>query len=292
MKPQLRKTMYVLLSFALVSFLLASLPQTQASVEKEINISALKRTKNAVGCSAYDIYTDAWLGSGTVKTWSDGYVKNTRAEGNIFTIYRSFLSFDTSSLEEKQINSAELWLNCSAANLLNSTFIMRVQAWDNGHVDALSTDDYVLEDPSDTANFDDGTALLSTWLVNQWTQVMLSDPSVINQTGWTFLNLRVNWDIEAVEPTDDKGWYATFYANSDTDQPYLHVHYEETRSAGGDPSGSDWIPLTIPNIPLHARHILEGVQQFIQEHEQIKAVIGLGFIMIIGGVIIKWDKKH
>lgn len=75
------------------------------------------------------------------------------------------------------------------------------------------------------------------------------------------------------------------------DQILATVQYESAHGAAGGPREDNWVPINLPNIPAYARRVLEWVQQMIREHEELRAVAGLGLIMIVGGMIIKWEKK-
>lgn len=67
----------------------------------------------------------------------------------------------------------------------------------------------------------------------------------------------------------------------------LTVSYELSSAAGG-PTEPDWIPLTLPNIPLLIKQLLERIQQMIQEN---KKVLGLAIIAVLVAVIAKASEK-
>ena len=52
----------------------------------------------------------------------------------------------------------------------------------------------------------------------------------------------------------------------------LTVSYELSSAAGG-PTGDEWVPLTLPNIPLLVKQLLERIQQMIQENRGILALV-------------------
>lgn len=260
-----RKILPVLLLACLFLSIISNIQPSEAASLFTINADLEKY--NNVGCGAYDSYMDAWYGTGYLAMFPNYvYVTNRRtptpapAHPYIFTIYRSFLAFNTSLLAGLKINWVKLWLKRVGFSNIDSSWILKVQNWTDGE-NGLTTDDYSMWD---NVNYDDNKAVLTNWAADgDWNYVKISDPSIITQNGYTYLCLRCNKDVDQLEPTDDISRYAFWWQNNATYLPYLEV------KVSGKPLAlipSDSLSLGLPTF-----FVIIGLVVLVMKSEEKKA---------------------
>lgn len=222
-----------ILLLLLLSFLLViSLAPSQVVASKIVQINADLERYNNIG-SADWTFDNAWAGTGYTMARSPNwvYVSNRRIDTlgtppYVFTIYRSYLAFNTSILADQKIKEAKLWLKRQDFENVPSTWVLKVQNWTDGE-DGVENPNI---DPSDwwawDGIFDDNKAvLLNRWPIDSaWGYVQL-DPSIINQTGYSYLCLRLNTDVDQIEPTESSSRLAFWWQNNASYLPYLEIKY-------------------------------------------------------------------
>jgi len=276
------------LLFCLVAscLLLSSLPQAQAEQTETVTCVASDETAG-IETGWGSNYTAQWSKtSGSMRYGS--LVIGQEWLSPAYLITRSYLIFDTTSIPEVLLSSAVLRLY-KIDDLSTWDFNITVQ---NGQPSAPHVP--VVEQDFDQSLYSGsgGSASSGDAPVFSWINITLN-PVWVNTDGFTKLCLRCDKDISQTPPVTDME-FDVYEGGETLDPPHapqLTVTYVEVEGAAGGPREDDWVPLSIPNLPLHARRVLEGVQQFIREHEQLRAVVGIGLIMVVGGVIIKWDRK-
>jgi hypothetical protein len=144
-----------------------------------------------------------------------------------YSIYRSIVFFDATTLPRAPIVSAALRLYCPASGaFVDNTFTITVMNGSNTAFphDPLQTSDYNI---SDYAN-NGGTFNASSWTQSSYNNITITDLTWIQRTGTTKFVLISSRDISATKPpttgTSDDSEYVTFNTQEATSsKPLLEV---------------------------------------------------------------------
>jgi len=272
---------------------LASLPQTQAAstVTKRFPTTLFEGASTATN-AVYASARTASQGNPYPYTYSTYNVSllaylGQDWDGLVFGVYRAFWTFDTHMISASdEVTGASLKFQVYA-DLSDQDFDIQLDIWTDER-QVFNTSDFSLK-----ADAVYGSLSTNSLSLTGFNTIQLTDVSLVQKGSYTTICLRSSHDISGIPPvgaTDERVLLWGTTPIEPTKQPYLEVSYVEKGGSSG-PKDEDWVPLTIPNIPLHARRVLEWVQQQFREREELRAVVGLGLIMVVGGVIVKWDRK-
>lgn len=224
------RTNQVFLSLVLlVSFLSLSIlypPQVQG--EKRLVILAERVTNNQIDCAA-QTFDDAWIGNTPyIIAAKMGKFRNIYTSGvtPVYGIARAYLSFNTTALNGIQrIHNVRLWLKPHRLEDIKPTSRAKVQNWTDGYP-LVPWDDWLAFDGDIT--IDDDQAMIKNWKVDQWAYIRLENLSILNLNGLTNLIVRLETDVDYVEPLVNTDTLCQFYAGLTTpleNQPYLEIRY-------------------------------------------------------------------
>lgn len=123
-----------------------------------------------------------------------------------YTVYRSFLKFDTSVIPtDATITDAKLKLY-GDGNYSDTDFYIRIQKWTGDT--PIDTGDFTAYDG---INYDDGTYNTSNFIKDDYNTINISNFDIITKGGYTKICLRSSRDISKTAPSLNTNEYVGFY---------------------------------------------------------------------------------
>lgn len=283
-----------LLSFLslVVVLMLTSLPQTYAESSETKTVTITRDSVGGLISNTGSNFTIVWtaLAGNSGGNWSDYSIVSigSALDGGIYYVHRIFVKFDTSTIpSDAQVTNATISIESTMGYTASSK--LKVESWTAPEV--LTLTDY---DDFDSEFLDADESPMSVWHTSEHVHGLKLKSSSLILGGASAFCLRLESEVNAEPPTGvGEPWEFQFFSADEGLLKLIVTYFEAGTAAGGVPPTEDsWVPINLPNIPAYARRILEWVQQMIREHEELRALAGLGLIMVVGGVVAKWDKKN
>lgn len=134
-----------------------------------------------------------------VDDYSDAVIAGQRKYGSFYSVYRTFLKFNTSTIPlGATVKSASLSLY-GTYDLSNDDFIMNLQKWTGDT--PITLDDF---NQFDGVNYDDGNYNSSNYINNAYNTVTISNFDLIMKSGNTLICVRSSKDISSTVPTKNE----------------------------------------------------------------------------------------
>lgn len=162
-------------------------------------------------------YSDAW--TDPLLADETGLPIGQTLVASYYSIYRSFLRFDTSSVPDRAIIQSAILSLYGQSDSSATDFLIQIQEW-TGASDGLSIADF---DDNLTITYDDGTYNTTSWNVNSYNNITFGNITIINAVGYTDLVIRSSRDITKVTPTGAE--YVAAIVHEGSHEPILYVTY-------------------------------------------------------------------
>ena len=138
----------------------------------------------------------------------------------IYSVMRSFIKFDTSSIPSNAtISYAKLRLY-GYQNFSNTDFIIRLQKWTGDT--PITTGDF---NSYDGINYDDGNFNTSSFTTYGYNDIIISNYNLITKGGYTKICIRSSRDINSNIPRGDEDISYYTYEQGSSYYPILYIEY-------------------------------------------------------------------
>jgi plastocyanin len=194
----------------------------QAGQQTQVDPTTSTYTPTADGYVSNDGTTyatvhDATTGSGGLADATTSRVGQ-QLYGSTYTIWRSFIQFNTTLLPSTATISAAKICLYGYGDSSSTDFTIRIQKWTEAST--IDTSDY---DAFDGTNYDDGLFDTSSWTTTGWNNITLTNFTIIQVAGYTNVSIRSGNDVSSTAPTSDE--FVDFETSENTNDPFLEVTY-------------------------------------------------------------------